>query len=147
LGGVPAVTISQRIIDPWLGFGVLHPKDLGGRQATLVADLSAHPAGHRLALAHTAPDGICSNVGTLHRTARVPTFAMYIRNATLRIGRAHARALIPDVLGLIASGRLHPENVTTTLDSLDNAPRVLDDHFRTGGIKAVLVSDPPDRTD
>ena len=32
------------------------------------------------------------------------------------------RALIPDVLELIARGSLHPKAVTSTLDSLDNAP-------------------------
>jgi alcohol dehydrogenase len=144
--GVETVTLVDRrpalaALAHRLGFDVLHPKHLRGRQAALVADLSAHPAGHRLALAHTAPDGICSNVGTLHRSARIPTFAMYIRNATLRVGRSHARALIPGVLDLIASGRLQPEVVTTTLDSLDNAPRALHDHFRGAGIKAVLLSD------
>ena len=123
-----------------LGFDVLHPKQLRDRRAALVADLSAHPAGHRLALAHTAPDGICSNVGTLHRTARLPTLAMYARNVTLRIGRAHARALIPGVLDLMASGRLHPETVTSTLGPLDDAPQILAGHFRAGGIKAVLVT-------
>ncbi|HEX4062640.1 MAG TPA: alcohol dehydrogenase catalytic domain-containing protein [Streptosporangiaceae bacterium] len=140
----PAVAAQARR----LGLDVLHPKDLRGHKpATLVADISAHPAGHRLALAATAPDGICSNAGTLHRATRIPTLAMYARNATLHLGRAHARTLIPPVLDLVTSGRLHPETVTTTLDSLDNAPEVLRDHFASGGVKAILVSDPADRTD
>jgi alcohol dehydrogenase len=130
-----------------LGLDVLHPKELRRRPpAALVADISAHPAGHRLALAATAPDGICSNVGTLHRATRIPMLAMYARNVTLHVGRAHARTLIPPVLDLVTSGRLHPETVTTTLDSLDNAPEVLRDHFGSGGIKAILVSDQADQT-
>jgi alcohol dehydrogenase len=65
---------------------------------------------------------------------------MYARNVTLHIGRAHARALIPDVLALMAGGRLHPETVTSTLGSLDDAPQVLAEHFRGGGIKAILTA-------
>jgi alcohol dehydrogenase len=124
-----------------LGLNVIAPRDLRRRRpAPLVADLSAHPAGHRLALACTAPDGICSNIGTLHRTARLPMLAMYARNVTLHVGRAHARALIPDVLGLVTSGRLRPGTVTSTLGSLDDAPQVLGEHFRSGGIKAILTA-------
>jgi alcohol dehydrogenase len=133
----PAVIAQARR----LGLEVVAPAELRHKPPVpLVADISAHPAGHRLALAHTAPDGICSNVGTLHRSARIPTLAMYARNATLQIGRAHARTLIPPVLELIASGQLHPEAVTTTLDSLDNAPKVLRDHFASGGVKAILTA-------
>jgi alcohol dehydrogenase len=124
-----------------LGLEVISPRDLRRRRpAPLVADLSAHPAGHRLALACTAPDGVCSNIGSLHRTARLPTLAMYARNVTLHIGRAHARTLIPDVLALVASGRLQPETVTSTLGPLDDAPRLLGEHFRGGGIKAILTT-------
>ncbi|HEY3955885.1 MAG TPA: alcohol dehydrogenase catalytic domain-containing protein [Streptosporangiaceae bacterium] len=144
--GAAAVTLADRrpaVIAQAgrLGLEAIAPRDLRRRRpAPLVADLSAHPAGHRLALACTAPDGICSNIGTLHRTARLPMLAMYARNVTLHIGRAHARTLIPDVLGLVASGRLHPETVTSTLAPLDDAPQVLREHFRGGGIKAILTA-------
>jgi alcohol dehydrogenase len=144
--GAAAVTLADRrpavlAHAARLGLDVIAPRDLRRRRpAPLVADLSAHPAGHRLALACTAPDGMCSNIGTLHRTARLPTLAMYARNVTLHIGRAHARALIPDVLALVAGGRLHPEMVTSTLGSLDDAPQVLAEHFRGGGIKAILTA-------
>ena len=47
---------------------------------------------------------------------------------TLHIARTHARTLIPHVLALMADGRLHPEAVTTTVASLDNAPSNLHDH-------------------
>jgi alcohol dehydrogenase len=119
---------------------VLQPADLRRRSpAALVADISAHPAGLRLALASTAPDGVCTSAGTLHRSARIPALAMYARNVTLHVGRAHARTLIPDVLDLIAAGRLHPEVVTTVLDSLDNAPEALREHYLGGGIKTILT--------
>jgi membrane protease YdiL (CAAX protease family) len=47
---------------------------------------------------------------------------------TLHIARTHARTLFPHVLALMADGRLHPEAVTTTVASLDNAPSNLHDH-------------------
>jgi alcohol dehydrogenase len=124
-----------------LGFEVVLPRELRRRPlAPLVADLSAHPDGHRLALASTAPDGICSSSGTLHRTMRAPGLVMYARNVTFTMSRAHARTLIPPVLDLIATGRLHPELVTSTLDSLDDAPTVLREHFLSGGTKAILTA-------
>ena len=50
---------------------------------------------------------------------------MYARNMTLHIARTHARTLIPQILALMAAGRLqtmHPDAVTTTVASLDDAP-------------------------
>jgi alcohol dehydrogenase len=124
-----------------LGFEVVTPGELRRRPpAPLVADISAHPAGHQLALACTAPDGICSSSGTLHRTVRIPGLVMYARNVTFTMSRAHARTLIPAVLDLVTTGALHPELVTTTLDALDNAPAVLRDHFLSGGTKAILTA-------
>jgi alcohol dehydrogenase len=65
---------------------------------------------------------------------------MYARNVTLHVGRTHARAVIPDVLALIGAGRLHPEAVTTTLDSLAVAPEALREHYLGGGIKTILTA-------
>ena len=47
---------------------------------------------------------------------------MYARNMTLHIACTHARTLIPQILALMADGRLHPDAVTTTVASLDDAP-------------------------
>jgi alcohol dehydrogenase len=65
---------------------------------------------------------------------------MYGRNVTLHVGRTHARTLIPAVLELIARDRLHPEAVTSTLDSLGNAPAALREHYQGGGIKTILTA-------
>jgi alcohol dehydrogenase len=124
-----------------LGLEVLSARDLRRRRpAPLVVEASGHPAGLRLALASTAPDGVCSCAGSLQRRVRIPALAMYGRNVTLHVGRTHARTLIPDVLELIARGRLHPEAVTTTLDSLDRAPAALREHYLGGGIKTILTA-------
>jgi alcohol dehydrogenase len=79
-----------------LGASALHPRGLRRRPPTpLVIDLNTNPG---LALAHTAPDGICTSSGGLHRSARVPLLRMYTRNAAFYVGRTHVRALIPRVL-------------------------------------------------
>jgi alcohol dehydrogenase len=64
---------------------------------------------------------------------------MYGHNVTLRVARANARALIPDVLDLMASGRLQPERVTTQLAPIDEAIPALDVHMRGGSTKTILV--------
>jgi alcohol dehydrogenase len=105
----------------------------------LVADVSTDRVD--VALNATAPDGVCSSSGGLHRRARLPLLQMYVRNATLHVGRTHARALMPDVLDLIASGRLRPERVTTCVAALDEAPSALSEHVRDPrSVKTVLVA-------
>lgn len=105
----------------------------------LVVDATASPSGIRAALEHTAPDGVCSSVGLLHRIAPIPAGLMFGRNVTLHIGRSHARALIPRVLELVSSGKLRPELVTTDLAPIDEAPRAIKAHLHGGATKTILV--------
>lgn len=107
--------------------------------APLVVDVTGSPAGLRAALRHTAPDGVCSSAGGLHRTARIPTALMYGRNATYHVSRTHARTLIPQVLELMRTGRLQPEQATTELGRLDDAPRAIKRHVLDDVTKTVLV--------
>jgi alcohol dehydrogenase len=109
------------------------------RPAPLVVSATATARGLWAALSHTAPNGVCSSVGGLHRTARIPMVRLYGRNVSVHIGRTDARALLPGVLQLIANGRFHPERVITTLGPLDDALRLLGAHYRTGDIKTVLT--------
>jgi alcohol dehydrogenase len=122
-----------------LGLNVLHPRKLRRRaHAPLVVDATVDAL--QVSLANTAADGICSSLGGFHRSTPVPLLQMYVRNATLHIGRAHVRPLIPKVLELMLDGRLHPETVTTTVAPLDDAPAALHEHFLGGGIKTVLTA-------
>jgi alcohol dehydrogenase len=123
-----------------LGMQALDPRELRHRDPfPLVADVSVENLAD--ALASTAPDGICSSSGGLHRGTRIPFLQMYIRNATLHLGRTHARALIPRVLELMTEGVLHPETVTTTVAPFDEAPTVLREHFLGGeSVKTVLTT-------
>ncbi|WP_169747988.1 zinc-dependent alcohol dehydrogenase [Pseudonocardia acaciae] len=122
-----------------LGLEPLRPRDL--RHATpapLVVAATVSSRGVWTALSLTAPDGVCSSVGGLHRTARIPAIGMYTHNASFHVGRTNARALMPGVLDLMAAGRFHPERVISTHGALDDAPRLLARHYRSSDIKTVL---------
>ena len=121
-----------------LGLETLAPGELKRRApAPLVVDMSFDALP--LALSSTAADGICSCAGSLHSTAKVPLLLMYGRNMTLHVGRTHARTLIPRVLELMLEQDLRPLDVSTCVASLEDAPRVLAEHFRGGVIKTVLT--------
>jgi alcohol dehydrogenase len=123
-----------------LGLLPLTPRRLRGHPpAPLVLDASASRPGLRLALEHVAPDGVCSCVGSLHRSTSIPTALMFGRNATLHLGRSHARAVIPQVLALMEEARLAPEQVTTQLAPLDDAPMALRRHAIGEDTKTILV--------
>jgi alcohol dehydrogenase len=122
-----------------LGLDVLDPRKLRQRPpAPLVADVSATDVG--FALSRTAPDGVCSSSGSFHHSARVPALQMYVRNVTLHFGRVHARAVMPEVLGLIAAGKLDPLKIDTCVGSLDDAPSAIARHAREGAVKTILTA-------
>ncbi len=123
-----------------LGLEAIPPSELPGLDPVpLVLDLTTAPAGLRLGLQLTAPDGVCSSAGGLHGDAKIPYGLMFGRNATLKIGRSHARAEMPAVLDLMAAGRIAPERVNSTVGSIDEAPGALRDHAEGNAIKTVLV--------
>lgn len=128
-----------------LGFETLQPKSLAGVTASLVVDSSASPQGLALALSSTAPDGVCSSAGGLYNTAKIPSGLLYGRNVELHIGRAHSRAVIPEVLALMVTGDLHPELVTTSEASMDDAEAAFTDHVRGQETKMILTAEPPGR--
>jgi threonine dehydrogenase-like Zn-dependent dehydrogenase len=125
-----------------LGFETCEPKAIGRRQAPLVLDSSADPRGLTTALQATAPDGICSCAGTLHASVKIPAARMFGRNSTLTAACSHIRTVIPEVLDLVAARRIHPESVTTTIASFEDAPKVLSDHLRGAATKTILVRTP-----
>jgi alcohol dehydrogenase len=122
-----------------LGLQALTPPKLRRHPpARLVVDVSASHLGR--ALACTAPDGVCTSSGTFHRSERIPGVSSYIRNVTLYIGRAHAREQMPQVLDLLASGRLDGRSVVTTVASFDDAPAAIREHVLSGAVKTVLTA-------
>ncbi|HTZ64058.1 MAG TPA: alcohol dehydrogenase catalytic domain-containing protein [Solirubrobacteraceae bacterium] len=122
-----------------LGLHALTPRELRGHgQAPLVLHISDDPLA--TAIAHTAPDGVCSSTGSLHRHARIPILKMYVHRVSLHIGIPHARAIMPRVLELIADGSLPAGEVVSMVAPLDDAPEALREHVFGGGVKTVLTA-------
>jgi alcohol dehydrogenase len=89
----------------------------------IAVDASADPHGLRFALRSLAPGGVCTSVGYYFQKATgIPLMQMYANDATLRTGVSHARAALPEVLALIASGRFDPARVTTLVADWEDAP-------------------------
>jgi threonine dehydrogenase-like Zn-dependent dehydrogenase len=102
----------------------------------VTVDASADPAGLACALRSLVPGGICTSVGIYWSPETpVPLFEMFIRGARFVTGRPAARATMPKVLDLVASGVVRPELVTSRVVSFDDAPEAL----LEGGTKLVMV--------
>ena len=100
------------------------PKKLG--RFPITVDASGDHAGLHAALRSTAPDGTCTSVAIYFEPATpVPLLEMYTRGCTLHTGRVHARAVIPEVLELIAAGRLDPALVTSAVAEFADAEAAL----------------------
>lgn len=124
-----------------LGFRVPDPHDLRSWPvAALTVDATGSAAGLRKVLQHTAPDGICTCTWSMQRRGALGLQSLYMRNITLHIGRSHIRSHIPDVLDLIAAGRLQPELVTTDIATFDEAPAALHAFCDSGALKTVLTA-------
>src|SRR6185369_4450423 len=90
----------------------------------IVVDSGLTPNGLHYAIASTRPEGICHSTSFYAGGSMpMPLGKMYTLGIRFFIGRAHAVALLPEVLPLIESGRLRPQDVTTRVVSWDDAPR------------------------
>ena len=59
---------------------------------------------------------------------------------TIHIGRSNARTVIPEVLAMMADGRLQPQRVTTLVAPLDDAVDALREHCRDDAVKTILTA-------
>jgi len=84
------------------------------RSYPIVVDAGVSPEGLAFAIRATEPEGICQSV-SFHPGPGVPLpmGRMYTLGLRFSVGRCHAAALLPEVLALIAAGRLRPDAVTT----------------------------------
>ena len=104
------------------------PERLGPYPITV--DASASHEGLACALRSTEPDGVCTSVGIYYeRETPVPLLEMYTKGITFRTGRVHAAPAMPEVLALIADGRLDPNPVTRRFVDWDDAPGALTEHL------------------
>jgi threonine dehydrogenase-like Zn-dependent dehydrogenase len=91
----------------------------------ITVDHSGDVLGLQTALRSTEPEGTCTATAIYFAEPALPMLEMYTRGVTFRTGRVNARAVIPRVLDLVASGRLHPELVTSATVQWDDAPTAL----------------------
>jgi alcohol dehydrogenase len=104
----------------------------------IVVDCGQRVEGLHYALASTAPEGICQSASFFAAPMTpVPLGRLYTLGIQFFVGRAHAAALLPEVMPLIAQGRLHPEEITTRVVSWDEAP----DAYLEDTIKLVIRRD------
>jgi threonine dehydrogenase-like Zn-dependent dehydrogenase len=90
---------------------------------------TTEPSGLAAALRSTEPGGTCTSTTIYFGSdITIPMLEMYTSGVTLTTSRVSARAAIPDVLGLIASGRLHPELVTARVVDWGDAADALAEH-------------------
>ena len=96
----------------------------------ITVDASASHEGLACALRSTEPDGTCTSVGIYYeRETPVPLLEMYTKGITFHTGRVHAAPAMPEVLSLIADGRLDPNPVTRRTVEWNDAPLALTEHL------------------
>jgi threonine dehydrogenase-like Zn-dependent dehydrogenase len=80
------------------------------------------PEGLACTLRSTDDYGFCTSIA-IHfgDTTPVPLLHMYTKGITLHASRADSRRLLPQVLDLVAAGRLDPTAVPTTVAAWDDA--------------------------
>jgi len=84
----------------------------------ITVDATLHPDGLACALRSTEPGGICTSVAMYFQPlVGVPMTEMYMKGCTLVTGRVQSRALLPEVVELVRSGRLDPDRVDTQVVS------------------------------
>lgn len=105
----------------------------------IVVDCGLRPEGLHYALGSTEPEGVCQSVSFYPApTIPVPLGKLYTLGIRFRIGRANSAALLPEVMELIAAGRLDPGAVTTRVaDWEESAEAWLED-----SIKLIAARDP-----
>jgi threonine dehydrogenase-like Zn-dependent dehydrogenase len=93
------------------------------RRYPIVVDAGLTPVGLRYAIRATEPEGICQSVSFYAGgDMPMPLGRLYTLGIRFFTGRAHAAALLPAVMPLIADGRLRPQEVTTRVVDWEDAP-------------------------
>jgi alcohol dehydrogenase len=88
----------------------------------ITVNATASHEGLHCALRSTEPDGVCTSVGIYYEeTTPLPLLEMYTAGITFVTGRVQARPIIPEVLELVASGKLDPSLVTSRTAGWDDA--------------------------
>lgn len=93
-------------------------------RALITVDNTGDIAGLATTLRSTEAFGICTSVAIYFAPETpVPLLDMYTRGVTFRVSRANSRRYLPEVAELVASKRLDPFDVPTTVVPWEDAPR------------------------
>jgi threonine dehydrogenase-like Zn-dependent dehydrogenase len=88
----------------------------------IVVDAGMTTEGLHYAIASTRPEGTCHSTSFYAGgNVPMPLGKMYTLGIRFFIGRAHSVALLPQVMPLIESGRLRPQEVTTRVVPWEDA--------------------------
>jgi alcohol dehydrogenase len=101
----------------------------------IAVEASASAAGLRYALRSLDAGGVCTAVGFYFAgSTGLPLMQMYANSSTLHVGVSHARAVIPQVIDLVARGGFDPLAVATVIADWDDAPQA----FTTPATKVIV---------
>src|SRR5499433_3645981 len=93
------------------------------RRYPIVVDAGLTPNGLRYAVRATVPEGTLQSVSFYAGgDMQMPLGRLYTLGIRFFTGRAHAAALLPQVMPLIEAGRLRPAEVTTRVVDWEDAP-------------------------
>jgi alcohol dehydrogenase len=94
------------------------------RRYPIVVDAGLTPNGLRYAIRATLPEGTLQSVSFYAGgDMPMPLGRLYTLGIRFFTGRAHAAALLPQVMPLIQAGRLRPADVTTRVVDWEDAPK------------------------
>ncbi len=104
----------------------------------IVVDAGLSKEGLAYAIRATEPEGTLQSASFYPGgDVPIPMGRLYTLGIRLFVGRCHACALMPEVIGLIEAGRLRPADVVTETVSWEDAPAA----FPEPAIKLVLTPD------
>jgi threonine dehydrogenase-like Zn-dependent dehydrogenase len=108
---------DSSLVNGWL-------KRLGSYDITV--DASNDPEGLACAVRSTVAGGVCTSVSIYFDDGvALPLLEMYTKGITFVTGRVNSRAVLPEVLRLIAEQRIDPALVTTETAPWHEAPTAL----------------------
>ncbi len=93
-------------------------------RALITVDGTGDADGLAAVLRSTEDYGYCTSLAIYFgKSTPMPLLEMYTRGVTFHVSRADSRRLLPEVLALVASGRLDPLAIPTTIVPWEEAPR------------------------
>ena len=106
------------------------------RKWPIVVDCGHRVEGLHWAIRATEPEGTLHSVSYYAAEPMVPMplGRLYTLGIDFRIGRAHSAALLGEVIELVADGRLHPEQVTTSVIDWEDTP----DRYTDDTVKLIV---------